>query len=93
MFQPKLSRIFAAAAFTTLTLLPLSGLQAAPLRLRQPGEGRAAERMEQQDVSLWRLVTSVLEKLGARIDDNGSKLGARIDDNGQKLGARIDDNG
>ena len=93
MFQPKLSKTFAAATFTALTLLPLSGLQAAPLRLRLPEEGRAAERFEQREVSVWRFVTSVLEKLGARIDDNGSKLGARIDDNGQKLGARIDDNG
>ena len=93
MFQPKLSRILAATTFTVLMLLPLSGLQAAPLRLRQPGEGRAAERFEQQEVSVWRFVTSVLDKLGARIDDNGAKLGARIDDNGQKLGARIDDNG
>jgi hypothetical protein len=93
MFQPKISRTFAAAAFTALTLLPLSGLQAAPLRAGQPGESRVAQRFEERELSVWRFVTSVIEKLGARIDDNGSKLGARIDDNGRKLGARIDDNG
>jgi hypothetical protein len=92
MFQPKLSRTLAAAALTVLTLLPLSGLQAAPLRPRQLGEGRearTAERFEQREVSLWRLLLSVVEKLGARIDENGSKAGASFSD----VGPGIDDNG
>lgn len=95
MFQPNFRRTFAALALTTLTsLLPLSGLQAMPLRQRQPaGEARLTERSELRELSMWGLLLDVWETLGARIDDNGRKLGARIDDNGQKLGARIDDNG
>ena len=95
MSHPKFRRTFAALALTALTsLLPLSGLQAMPLRQRQlGGEARVTEQREPREISVWGLVLNVLEKLGARIDDNGWKLGARIDDNGQKLGARIDDNG
>lgn len=92
MFQPKISRTFAAAAFTALTLLPLSGLQAAPFRSHRPAEGRearATERFEQREVSLWRIMLSVVEKLGARIDENGSNASSSRAD----LGAGIDDNG
>jgi len=95
MFQPKFRRTFAALALTTLTsLLPLSGLQAMPLRQRQPGgEARVVEQREPRELSFWRLLLGAWEKLGVRIDDNGFKLGVRIDDNGSKLGVRIDDNG
>jgi hypothetical protein len=95
MFQPTLRRTFAAAAFTALTsLLPLSGLEAAPLgREGQPGRARAAERLEQGELSLWRILLHLTEKFGIRIDDNGNKFGMRIDDNGTKFGMRIDDNG
>jgi hypothetical protein len=76
MFQPKFRRTFAALALTTTltSLLPLSGLQAMPLRQRQFGEeARATERSGPRGLSLWGLLLDVWEKLdlGARIDDNG----------------------
>lgn len=81
MFQPKLRRTFAALALTIL--LPLSGLQAMPVRQRQPGEeARVTERAELRELSLWRLLLGLWEKVGVRIDDNGLKVGLRIDGNG-----------
>ncbi|HVS00023.1 MAG TPA: hypothetical protein VMW27_25580 [Thermoanaerobaculia bacterium] len=70
--MPSLRIRRSVSALVLFTLLPLSGLHAAPSQgraVRKPPS--ALERLERQVSSVWSGIVNVWEKMGPRIDDNG----------------------
>jgi hypothetical protein len=70
--MPSLRVRRSVSALVLLTLLPLSGLHAAPQQGRAARKPPSAlERLERQVASVWTGIVNVWEKMGPRIDDNG----------------------
>lgn len=72
MSQPTARRCAAVLVFVTASfLLPISSAQAAPRGGR--GEAGFLAHVELRNVaaSVWNALTSLFEKVGARMDDNG----------------------
>lgn len=106
MFQPTVRRALTASVLAlSCSLLPLTSLEAAPLR--QAGEGSSRERLEIRGFTWAGFLADLLERAGIGTAGAGSKVieieiepgddideaGVRIDGNGLKAGVRIDGNG
>lgn len=72
MLSPRLRRAIAILALTAASVIvPLSDLSAAPRsESRWSGPERSA-RVLDKGFSFWSLLTSIFERAGMRMDDNG----------------------
>lgn len=73
MFQPKLRSILASAALvSTLSLLSVQTVDAAPRAWRTQREGGAfSERIERWGILAWDFLTGLLEKRSSNINPDG----------------------
>ena len=72
MPSPRIRRSVAILALTAASvILPLSDLSAAPRSESHWSGPERSARIVRQGFSFWNVLTSIFEKAGMRIDDNG----------------------